>query len=155
MVLHHFGDRSLAGLLPVLSHRGLPCSDRVGGLDRRRREQGHRDRLASRVAATGRGGGDVSSRVFHSELQSRGVVQYPFADGRLFLTAFGCFTISIVSFILPPLLHMRVLPNSSKGSWYVDLVLVILGVLVMIGTTAMTCLSVFHSSVCYKQSIVG
>lgn len=52
-----------------------------------------------------------------------------------------------MSFILPPLLHMRILPNYSKGSWYVDLVLVVLGVLVMIGTTAMTCLSVFHSCV--------
>ena len=44
------------------------------------------------------------------------------------LTAVGCFTISIVSFILPPLLHMRLLPNESKASWYGDLLFVILGV---------------------------
>ena len=56
-----------------------------------------------------------------------------------------------MSFILPPLLHMRILPNQSKGSWYVDLILVILGVCVMVGTTAMTCISVFHFPVCIKH----
>ena len=46
---------------------------------------------------------------------------------------------------------MRILPNQSKVSWYVDLILVILGVCVMVGTTAMTCISVFHFPVCIKH----
>lgn len=57
------------------------------------------------------------------------------------LTAVGCFTISIVSFILPPLLHMRLLPNESKASWYVDLLFVILGVGVMAVATTTTVLT--------------
>ena len=54
------------------------------------------------------------------------------------MTALGCFTISIVSFILPPLLHMRILPTESKASWYVDLLFVILGVGVMAVATTTT-----------------
>lgn len=64
------------------------------------------------------------------------------------LTPLGCFTISIVSFILPPLLHMRILPNYSKGSWYLDLLFVILGVGVMALATFTTVLTIFHSSLC-------
>lgn len=65
--------------------------------------------------------------------------------------ALGCFTISIVSFILPPLLHMRILPTESKASWYVDLLFVILGVGVMAVATTTTVLSM-KSSVCNKNA---
>ena len=69
------------------------------------------------------------------------------------LTPLGCFTISIVSFILPPLLHMRILPNYSKGSWYLDLLFVILGVGVMALATFTTVLTIFHLSLFNKHLI--
>lgn len=78
MVLRHLCDRSFAGVLPVLSHRRVSGVDRVGGVDRWRREQGDGDELAPRAAATGRGGRDVPARVFHPQLQSGSVLQYPF-----------------------------------------------------------------------------
>ena len=69
------------------------------------------------------------------------------------LTPLGCFTISIVSFILPPLLHMRILPNYSKGSWYLDLLFVILGVGVMALATFTTVLTIFHLSLCSTNTL--
>lgn len=70
------------------------------------------------------------------------------------LTAVGCFTISIVSFILPPLLHMRLLPNESKASWYVDLLFVILGVGVMAVATTTTVLTM-KWGVCLLRFVDG
>lgn len=43
---------------------------------------------------------------------------------------------------------MRILPNAYKGSWYVDLVFVVLGVGVMALATFTTILSQFKYRVC-------
>lgn len=43
---------------------------------------------------------------------------------------------------------MRILPNYSKGSWYLDLLFVVLGVGVMALATFTTVLTIFHSLPC-------
>ena len=108
----------------------------------------HGHQLEASAAAHRHRDDHVSARVLHPQLQGRRLVQYPLERLWELLTTLGCFTISIVSFILPPLLHMRILPNYSKGSWYLDLLFVILGVGVMALATFTTVLTIFHSSLC-------
>lgn len=109
-------------------------------------DDGHQ--LEACVAAYRHGDCHVLARLLHPQLQGRRLVQYPLWRLVELLTTLGCFTISIVSFILPPLLHMRILPNYSKGSWYLDLLFVILGVGVMALATFTTVLTIFHSLPC-------
>ena len=49
---------------------------------------------------------------------------------------------------------MRILPNAYKGSWYVDLLFVVLGVGVMVLATFTTVLSQFMYHVCETKKVL-
>jgi proton-coupled amino acid transporter len=50
----------------------------------------------------------------------------------------GCFTVSLLSFILPPMFHLKLVPGLSTVVKITDYVLIVLGVIVCIFTTVVT-----------------